>query len=193
MRHIKRTGIYRMISPTGKIYIGQSSDITNRKSRYKTLTCKNQRKLYNSLLKYGFEAHDFTVIQYFKGDTIQAKLDYFEDYYMKQYVELGHELLNLREAGSYGKHPLESRTRNSLSHKGKVPWNKGSKGLQTAWNKGSHIPRKIYKFKKNGEVITVDDLKVYCKDNGVNYTMMINLHNAYRFYKDHAYKGYERI
>lgn len=37
----------------------------------------------------------------------------------------------------YGKHPSdETRKKISETLKGRVPWNKGKKGLQTAWNKG---------------------------------------------------------
>jgi len=34
------------------------------------------------------------------------------------------------------KHTAEHRANNSAAQKGKVPWNKGKKGLQVAWNKG---------------------------------------------------------
>lgn len=43
------TGIYKIISPTNKIYIGQAIDIIFRINQYEKLNCKNQRKLYNSL------------------------------------------------------------------------------------------------------------------------------------------------
>ena len=52
-------GIYKITSPTNKIYIGQSIDIENRFTKYKSLDCKNQVRLYNSLKKYGFDKHKF--------------------------------------------------------------------------------------------------------------------------------------
>ena len=55
-------GIYKITNPSGKIYIGQSVNIDNRISSYKNLKCKNQTKLYRSLLKYTFENHIFEIL-----------------------------------------------------------------------------------------------------------------------------------
>jgi hypothetical protein len=33
-------------------------------------------------------------------------------------------------------HTAETKAKNSILHKGKVPWNKGMTGVQTPWNKG---------------------------------------------------------
>ncbi|HEC36627.1 hypothetical protein LCGC14_1312370 [marine sediment metagenome] len=49
----KICGIYKITSPTKKIYIGQSIDINRRKIIYKNILCKLQRKIYNSLKKHG--------------------------------------------------------------------------------------------------------------------------------------------
>lgn len=56
-------GIYKITNPKGKIYIGQSIDIERRFKEYKGVYCKNQRKLYYSLKKYGWENHKFEVIE----------------------------------------------------------------------------------------------------------------------------------
>lgn len=56
-------GIYKITSPSGKIYIGSSTDLNKRQYHYKNLRCKQQRKLYNSLLKYGFENHTFEILE----------------------------------------------------------------------------------------------------------------------------------
>jgi hypothetical protein len=45
-----KIGIYKITSPTNKVYIGQSIKINERKRKYKKLDCKNQPKIYNSLL-----------------------------------------------------------------------------------------------------------------------------------------------
>ena len=45
-------GIYKITSPTGKIYVGQSCNMKKRFVKYKRLDCKSQSRLYNSLLKY---------------------------------------------------------------------------------------------------------------------------------------------
>lgn len=55
-------GIYKITSPSGKIYIGSSINIKRRFSEYKALRCKSQFKLYNSFLKYGVDTHLFEII-----------------------------------------------------------------------------------------------------------------------------------
>jgi hypothetical protein len=88
--------IYAVLSPTGKIYIGQTWDLYH---RYKSGVSKNQRMLYRSYQKYGEEAHKlFTIIE-FKGNITQADLDYWERYYIEVYKHEGYQFLNIREGG----------------------------------------------------------------------------------------------
>lgn len=54
--------IYKIVSPTGRIYIGQTTNIKKRFDSYRLLHCKTQRKLYNSLKKYGWENHKVDII-----------------------------------------------------------------------------------------------------------------------------------
>ena len=55
--------IYKITSPTGKIYIGKTTRLNDRISHYKTLHGVQQQKLiYRSLVKYGWENHCFEVI-----------------------------------------------------------------------------------------------------------------------------------
>jgi len=58
--------VYKITSPTNKIYIGSTVNIKRRIYLYKVLHCKNQTKLYNSLKKYGFDNHKFEII--WKGE-----------------------------------------------------------------------------------------------------------------------------
>jgi group I intron endonuclease len=55
--------IYKIVSPSNKIYIGQSKNCEHRKIYYRTLNCKGQPKLYNSLKKYGWESHTFEIVE----------------------------------------------------------------------------------------------------------------------------------
>lgn len=59
----KISGIYKITSPSGRIYIGQSKDIYKRWNAYKNLESKSQPRLHKSLLKYGYENHEFEIIQ----------------------------------------------------------------------------------------------------------------------------------
>jgi len=101
--------IYKFISPSNKIYIGQSWNIVARLSKYKSYSCINQQKLYNSLKKYGIENHYFQIIQELPLDVTQDILDKYEQLYMDLYKDCGFTLLNIRNAGSRGKHSEETK------------------------------------------------------------------------------------
>lgn len=93
-------GIYKITSPSGKIYIGQSFNIQKRFSVYKRLVKDSiGRKLYNSFAKYGVENHVFDVIQEFPKDILKKTLDNYESFYIRQFKETGHFLLNLTAGG----------------------------------------------------------------------------------------------
>jgi group I intron endonuclease len=102
-------GIYKIISPSGKIYIGQSWDLKKRFNKYKNLNCEKQRKLFNSLVKYGFENHIVEIICEFNDDITQDILDQKEIYYINEYKNNGFDMLNLASGGSRGKHSEESK------------------------------------------------------------------------------------
>jgi group I intron endonuclease len=106
---MKIVGIYKIISPTGKVYIGQSRDIRIRHNQYKNLRCREQRKLFNSLSKYTFTSHQFIIVHQLPNDVEQIILDTYEQLYMDMYRDARIELLNLKEAGSKGKVSEETR------------------------------------------------------------------------------------
>ena len=64
-------GIYKITSPSGKIYIGQSINIEKRINSYKYSASIKQRKIYNSIIKYGIEYHDFTIIEECKLEELR--------------------------------------------------------------------------------------------------------------------------
>lgn len=58
-------GIYKITSPSGKVYVGQSIDIDKRFMGYKNpkqTTFENQTRLKRSMLKYGWANHAFEVL-----------------------------------------------------------------------------------------------------------------------------------
>jgi group I intron endonuclease len=73
--------IYKITSPSNKIYIGQAVNISRRKSRYKSFDCKEQTKLYRSLKKYGFENHKFEVIEECAFDHLNIRERYWQEFY----------------------------------------------------------------------------------------------------------------
>lgn len=58
-----RTGyVYKITSPTNKIYIGSTINIKRRFAAYKSYQCKAQIKVYNSFIKYKVENHIFEIV-----------------------------------------------------------------------------------------------------------------------------------
>lgn len=78
-------GIYKITSPSGRVYIGQSMDIEKRWRGYRNLSCKGQKILYQSFKKYGVENHVFTIVHELPNDVTQEILDVYEILYIEQY------------------------------------------------------------------------------------------------------------
>lgn len=111
-------GIYKIQSPSGKVYIGQSWNIQARKRNYKNLRCKGQRYIYASLLKYGFDDHSFEVVHELPTDVSQKILDMYEFLYWSQHKDCGFEMLNLTEPGPNSKLSEDTKSQMSLVRKG---------------------------------------------------------------------------
>lgn len=78
-------GIYKITSPSGKIYIGQSTNIYKRWTIYRSLNRKAMGpKIYNSLQKYGHQNHIFEVIEEGKVED----LDLLERKWKRYYLDL---------------------------------------------------------------------------------------------------------
>ena len=72
-------GIYKITSPSGKVYIGQSIQLDMRIKTYKSLECKSQPRLYNSLVKYGPDKHNFEIIEECEVSELNDKERYYQD------------------------------------------------------------------------------------------------------------------
>lgn len=112
-------GIYKITSPSNKVYIGQSWNIDKRIRSYLSTTLRSQRKLYYSFLKYGSFNHKYKVVHELPKDVTQDILDLYEQFYMDSYRGCGIELLNIREGGSKGKNHPESIERMRIANTGK--------------------------------------------------------------------------
>jgi hypothetical protein len=73
------TGIYKITSPSFKIYIGQSKDILKRWQQYKY--CKNKTKIQNSIKKHGIQKHKFEVIEECSIKLLDERERYWQDFY----------------------------------------------------------------------------------------------------------------
>ncbi len=155
-------GIYKITSPTKKIYIGKSIDILRRWQGYNSINCQNQTYLYNSLKKYGVKKHKFEII----CQCDKSELNNLEKYYIALFQCFNSKYgLNLREGGDggstcsdetreklrkthskvgefkkgssgfTGKHTKESKQKMSEKKKGKTTWMKGRKHTEEAKEK----------------------------------------------------------
>ena len=74
-------GVYKITSPTNRVYIGQSIDIENRFYLYSINSCHKQRRLYSSLLKYGYDSHKFEVIEVCKISELNKMERHYQEFY----------------------------------------------------------------------------------------------------------------
>lgn len=173
----KRYLIYKHVSPSGKIYIGQTCQIPERRWM-NGLGYKAHPYFFNAIRKYGWDNFEHVIIA---DDLTKKEADWLEKYLIAYYETMnplkGYNLTKGGE-GSLGrvaseetrrkiseankgkhthqlgkKHSDEAKQKMSIAQRGKVisedtrkkmseakenyvPWNKGLKGVQVAWNKG---------------------------------------------------------
>jgi group I intron endonuclease len=112
------TGIYKITSPSEKVYIGQSEDINDRWNAYKRLKCEAQPRLYNSFMCYGVEAHTFEIIK----ECESHELNYYERHFQEFYYVIGEYGLNCKLTKTDDKSGVaseETKKKQSEKKKGK--------------------------------------------------------------------------
>ncbi len=85
-------GVYKITSPSGKVYIGSSIDIERRKGEYKNHRVHKQPRLFYSFNKYGFINHIFEVV----CECTAYELLSLEYFYGTKFGVLGKKGLNCR-------------------------------------------------------------------------------------------------
>lgn len=79
-QNIRKWFIYKIVSPTGKIYIGKTCRIKERKAHYRCASncLSQQRVVINSLRKYGFDNHLFEIIdEFYSGNDYASGKEMF--------------------------------------------------------------------------------------------------------------------
>ncbi len=94
-------GIYKITSPTNRVYIGESENIYKRWKDYKGVSCVKQPRIYNSILKYGVKNHKFEIIEICEPEERKCRERFWQD----EFNVLGEEGLNciLTECGELGR------------------------------------------------------------------------------------------
>jgi len=106
-------GIYKITSPTNKIYVGQSVNIEKRFNDYlldKT-KYKNQIRLVNSINKYGIKNHVFEILEECKFEQLNICERKWQDFYNV----IGKQGLNCKLQSCNGKSgKLSEETKNKI-------------------------------------------------------------------------------
>ena len=115
-----KIGIYKITSPTGRTYIGQSVHINKRFNSYsKKGQCNPQIRLNKSFLKYGVINHKFEIVEECKINELNDRERYYQDLYN---VTCPYKGLNCRLTTTNdksGKLSEETKSKMSKAHKGK--------------------------------------------------------------------------
>lgn len=135
-------GIYKITSPSGKVYIGSAVDIRVRCLRYMRYSCKDQTRIYRSLLKYKSENHIFEIQEECEFDKLNER----ERYYQELYDCTGINGLNCVLVPTDEKRQVfseETRRRLSIANSGRVVSEenkrKASERMKgTKWSKETH-------------------------------------------------------
>jgi len=90
-------GIYKITSPSNKVYVGKSINIYSRWNSYRTSNCINQVRLYKSLKKHTPEKHLFEIIYVCNS----LELDFYEQKYIVEFDCLGVKGLNSLYKGKF--------------------------------------------------------------------------------------------
>jgi group I intron endonuclease len=146
---MSKIGVYKITSPSNKIYIGSSKNIYKRWDSYKKLRCKSQIKLYNSLLKYSPENHEFKILIECDFDDLYV----YENLYSNYYNSLSSNNLNLRIPKFFDKKACisnETIEKMKLNHQSKTntEWRNNLTKRLKEQNQSIEFRQKISKSKK---------------------------------------------
>jgi group I intron endonuclease len=166
-------GIYKITSPSGKIYIGQSTNIKQRWNIHKGKYNSVSTKLHRSLIKYGVDNHIFEIIE----ECSIEKLNEREIYWIKFYNSVK-EGLNICLGGEGGNMAEETKQKISQAKTGHICYNsekrnrkisntlKGRKHTRVK-GKEKQGKKQEYKFKEN--IIKLHSKSIEQFDNQNNF------------------------
>ena len=116
----KIIGIYKLTSPSGKCYIGQSWNIEARLLTYQKIKLGSKvgagSKIHNAISKYGFELFQKEILLRFDNEVTQKQLDDSEIEMIAKFDSKASGY-NIRSGGQF--HQLSYDTKRTLSEIGK--------------------------------------------------------------------------
>ena len=111
-------GIYKITSPSKRVYIGQSNNIKQRFRHYRSMHCKDQTILYRSFAKYGVENHKFEILTECNENELNDKERYYQDLY-SVLNEKGMNCNLTKSSDRSGKLSEETKLKISIANKGR--------------------------------------------------------------------------
>lgn len=140
-----KSGIYKITSPTGRVYIGQSVDIKNRLRVYKSgHGYQFQPKLRRSCLKYGFDNHKFEIIEEVEAELLNDRERYWQDRY--DVINSGLNCFLTKSSDKSGRVCKETLVK--LGRKKEEHWCWGKKRPDASKRMTSNNPMKLDENKK---------------------------------------------
>tara|TARA_R110000851_G_C12956575_1_gene553857 strand:+ start:252 stop:932 length:681 start_codon:yes stop_codon:yes gene_type:complete len=104
-------GIYKITSPSGKVYIGQSIDIEERWIQHRRESAWYKHKLYSSFKKYGVNEHTFEVVK----ECLREDLNKLERYYQDRFNVLEEGLNHLLQESDEAPRVYSEETKRKMS------------------------------------------------------------------------------
>jgi group I intron endonuclease len=141
---LKESGVYKLTSPSGKVYIGQSCNIRRRLSEHAYMAKKGTSKIYSSIKKYGIENHYVEIL--FISDVLEEK-NRMEQFFINFYNSINDglnliDVIGMRKSFTGKKHTEAEVQRIKERMNGVTPeWaiSKRRKGIFCALNNKSYI------------------------------------------------------
>lgn len=112
------TGIYKITSPSGRTYVGQSVNILNRFIYHKGMYSNDTPKLFLSFKKYGVENHIFEVIETCEIIELNDRERHWQDFFECTKKGLNCRLTKSKDRS--GRLSEETKLKISNSQKGKI-------------------------------------------------------------------------
>jgi group I intron endonuclease len=166
--------IYKLTSPSGKSYIGQTNNYHSRMIGHKNSFKKaknSKRKLTrieNAIKKYGFENFKKEILI---TNITRSKIDEYEKFYISEHKTLSPNGYNLRIGGDLS--TFSEDVKAQMSESAKIRYNSLSDEDKLEWNKSlmentrrSALANKIAKWDKEG-ILYGDKLFKECLNNYV--------------------------
>ena len=112
--------IYKITSPSGKIYIGQTKNFKQRKNCYKSNKNKGQTKLYNSISKYGWNNHNIEIIENIEHEIFYNEIANALEIYWIKFYDCVNSGLNIQEGGKNYSMSEETKEKLRIINTGKT-------------------------------------------------------------------------